>query len=163
MLDDYIQHLKECDNKSLMARIYGIYSIKTSVYDTVYVMLMQNTAHLKDKNNPQMWFDIKGSSINRKVEFSSENRKWWTKKGKIKGYKKVMKDMNFEEINKDLNYTLVNFSNEQKDEFRHMLEQDSKFLSKYGIMDYSLLLVLENEPISSKRTSNNFDLKGTLK
>jgi hypothetical protein len=61
-----------------------------------------------------MWFDIKGSSINRKVEFSKENRKWWkrTKKGKIMGYKKVMKDMNFEEINKDLNYTLVNFSNE---------------------------------------------------
>ena len=66
------------------------------------------------------------------------------------GYKKVMKDMNFEEINKDLNYSLVNFSNEKKDELRSILEQDSLFLSKYGIMDYSLLLVLENEPISSK-------------
>jgi 1-phosphatidylinositol-4-phosphate 5-kinase len=40
MLDDFIAHLKQCDNKSLIARIYGIYSIKTSVYDTVYVMLM---------------------------------------------------------------------------------------------------------------------------
>lgn len=40
MLDAFIEHLKSTDNKSLIARIYGIYSIKTSVYDTVYVMLM---------------------------------------------------------------------------------------------------------------------------
>jgi 1-phosphatidylinositol-4-phosphate 5-kinase len=40
MLDDFILHLKKCNNKSIIARIYGIYSIKTSVYDTVYVMLM---------------------------------------------------------------------------------------------------------------------------
>jgi len=30
-------------------------------------------------------------------------------------------------------------------------------------MDYSLLLVLENEPISDKQKAENFDLKGTMK
>jgi hypothetical protein len=32
MLDDYIEHIKASDNKSLLARIYGIFTIETDVF-----------------------------------------------------------------------------------------------------------------------------------
>ena len=41
ILDDYIAHLnKSKDNSSLLARIYGIYSIKTNVFAPLTVMIM---------------------------------------------------------------------------------------------------------------------------
>ena len=40
MLDDYINHLIRTDNKSLIARIYGIFTIKSSLYDDVDIMVM---------------------------------------------------------------------------------------------------------------------------
>ena len=75
---------------------------------------------LRDKNYPRLVFDIKGSSINRKVQFNGSIKKWWLKKGN-KGCKKGMKDMNFVEINKDLNCQLLNLSNELKDKFQTMI------------------------------------------
>ena len=32
MLDDYIDHLKATENNSLLARIYGIFTVKTNYY-----------------------------------------------------------------------------------------------------------------------------------
>ena len=44
MLDEYIGHLKKSkDNQSLLARIYGMYNIKTNVFAPLTVMIMQNT------------------------------------------------------------------------------------------------------------------------
>ena len=40
MLDDMIKHFKECENKSLLARIYGIFTIKTNVFKKVDVIIM---------------------------------------------------------------------------------------------------------------------------
>lgn len=33
MLDKYIQHMKNTDNKSLIARIYGLFTIKTNYFE----------------------------------------------------------------------------------------------------------------------------------
>lgn len=43
MLDDFIEHLAVTDNKSLLARIYGIFTIKSNKYDDLDVIIMQNT------------------------------------------------------------------------------------------------------------------------
>lgn len=40
MLDDYIDHLKETDNKSLLARIYGIFRVKTPYFAKLEVIVM---------------------------------------------------------------------------------------------------------------------------
>jgi hypothetical protein len=40
MLDDYVKHIKSLGNKSLIARIYGIFSIKTNQFATLDVMIM---------------------------------------------------------------------------------------------------------------------------
>lgn len=40
MLPDMIEHFKETKNKSLLCRIYGVYTIKTSFYEPVDIILM---------------------------------------------------------------------------------------------------------------------------
>lgn len=44
MLDDLIIHFEKTENKSLLARIYGIFTIKTSVFAPVDFIIMENTA-----------------------------------------------------------------------------------------------------------------------
>jgi len=44
MLPNYIDHiLNTTDNLSLMARIYGVFRLKSKVFDEIYLMIMQNT------------------------------------------------------------------------------------------------------------------------
>ena len=54
-----------------------------------------------------------------------------------------MKDLNFIEINQDLNQTLINFPEEKIAEYSKIMDNDSTFLKNHGLMDYSLLLVIE--------------------
>lgn len=49
MIDQYIDHLKETDNKSLIARIYGIFRLKTAYFSPLEVIIMQNTSSYIDK------------------------------------------------------------------------------------------------------------------
>lgn len=44
LLPNYMDHiLKTTNNCSLMARIYGVFRIKSKVFDEIYLMVMQNT------------------------------------------------------------------------------------------------------------------------
>ena len=74
ILDNYIDHINKTNNKSLMARIYGIYTIKTNYFDPLDIIVMQNTSNLRSKRNNKMTFDLKGSFINRK---SQVEPKFW--------------------------------------------------------------------------------------
>lgn len=48
MLDDLIIHFKNTGNLSLIARIYGVYTIRSSAFEAVDVLVMQNTVMKKD-------------------------------------------------------------------------------------------------------------------
>jgi 1-phosphatidylinositol-4-phosphate 5-kinase len=89
MLDKMYQHFLETQNKSIIAKIYGLYSIKSNFFDEVTIYVMQNT--LKNENE-MMLFDLKGSLYKRIVPFKE---KWWNTK---KSHKKCMKDLNYLEI-----------------------------------------------------------------
>jgi hypothetical protein len=73
MLDDYIGHIEESTHrrKSLLARIYGIFSIHTSQFGTLDVMIMENTARMRDADNRLYQFDLKGSSVKRYTQFNT--------------------------------------------------------------------------------------------
>ena len=43
MLDGLIKHFKKTNNKSLIARVYGLFTIKTNLFANLDVMIMQNT------------------------------------------------------------------------------------------------------------------------
>ena len=71
MLDKMYAHFIETQNKSILAKIYGLYSIKSNFFDEVTIYVMQNT--LKNENE-SMLFDLKGSLYKRLVPFKE---KWW--------------------------------------------------------------------------------------
>lgn len=96
MLDDYIDHIFKTSNKSLLARIYGIFTIKTDYFDPLDIIVMQNTSQLRNKSNDKLIFDMKGSTIGRKVGFGPSENKFWLKK---LNFKKCLKDLNYLEMN----------------------------------------------------------------
>ena len=51
ILDEYIFHIRDTKNKSLLARIYGVFTIHSEGLVPVDVMIMQNTSRLLDKSN----------------------------------------------------------------------------------------------------------------
>lgn len=76
MMDDMIKHYKKYPS-SLIARIYGIFTLKSEYFDPIEVMIMKNTA-FANEGNSKMTFDIKGSTMNRFVhvpdqQFNADN------------------------------------------------------------------------------------------
>ena len=51
MLDDMIVHLKNC-KQSLLVRIYGIFTLKTKIFGSVDIILMENTFQSRNRANP---------------------------------------------------------------------------------------------------------------
>ena len=98
MLDSLIQHYEETKNQSLLARIYGIYTIRTKLFVPMTVMVMQNTVLLNNKNMKGLSFDLKGSLVNR---FTSCKDYGLPKSNGKLNYPSLMKDENFIRINKD--------------------------------------------------------------
>ena len=109
------------------------------MFEEVSILIMENSVKLQCKKNPKMLFDLKGSVYHRKVKFEGDETKWWLNSF---GQKKGMKCRNFVEINEDFNRTLVNIENTE--EIQQVVKADAEFLKKWGIMDYSFLLVIEN-------------------
>jgi 1-phosphatidylinositol-4-phosphate 5-kinase len=66
MLDDLIHHFV-VNRNSLIARIYGIFTIKSNVFAPLDLIVMQNTARHQFKKSLTLEFDLKGSTNNRKV------------------------------------------------------------------------------------------------
>ena len=77
IIDDLIKHVKKSKNKTLLAKIYGLYTIKTNVFADLEVIVMQNVAYSQDKKNAKMVFDLKGSTYMRKTKLA--NKQFWLK------------------------------------------------------------------------------------
>lgn len=97
MLDQMIEHFRSTNNQSLIARIYGVFTIKTNMYAPLSIIVMQNTSMLKNSKNKNMIFDIKGSIANRKVTMGSQ--KEFNQVLSTLSHNKVLKDLNYLEIN----------------------------------------------------------------
>ena len=46
ILDDLIKHFEKTKNKSLLAKIYGMFTIKTNVFHKVDIIIMENTSKM---------------------------------------------------------------------------------------------------------------------
>ena len=98
MIDDFIHHLEvTTENKSLLARIYGIFTIQSKLLGKIDIIVMQNTAQLIDRDgvrNCCLEFDLKGSLFKRLTKFNHLALKvnYY--------YPKTLKDKNFLDIKK---------------------------------------------------------------
>jgi 1-phosphatidylinositol-4-phosphate 5-kinase len=136
MMDDLIKHYED-NSSSLLARIYGIFTLKSTHFDPIDIIIMKNTAY-SNKSNQKMCFDLKGSTKGRHTNlpdkrFSHKNF----------NQSKVLKDLNYMYINKSLNYKLLKLTGRDHKDLLETIEKDSKFLREHNLMDYSLLLVIE--------------------
>ena len=151
MLDDLILHYIATDNQSLIARIYGVCKVTSKSFAPFYIVIMQNTCLYEHKK--RLVFDLKGSTVGRKTQVET---KFW-KEGM--NCDKVLKDINFGEIQADLKRQLFKCGDEKKLDILDILKRDSMFLSKRNIMDYSLLLVIEDfaqaSPLMSLNVTNS--------
>ena len=109
MLNDYIQHIRETNNKSLLARIYGIYTIQTNMFAPLDVIVMQNTCKLVSKSSSILTFDLKGSLYKRisRLPISQYNEVL-----RQRDCQKVLKDLNYLELNKDTSGCFLDLSPE---------------------------------------------------
>jgi len=76
MSKSMLSHFKTNKN-SIIARIYGLYSLKTNVYGPLNFIIMQNTAKVTDINNEVMTFDVKGSTVGRQVKLPVKEQGFW--------------------------------------------------------------------------------------
>ena len=73
---------------------------------------------------------MKGSTTNRKSVNKKKNN--------------ILKDVNFLEIQRENDKKLINIDNFVKESIQKIIKIDSKFLRDNNILDYSLLLTIEN-------------------
>lgn len=93
------------------------------------LLLMANCAHCGPLI--ENVFDLKGSIINRNVEEWSENTD-------------CLKDVNLLEIVKEKKF--LNFQRKDMRDVMKIMFKDCKYLNSRNLMDYSLLLIIENNP-----------------
>ena len=74
---------------------------------------------------------------------------------------KILKDLNLEEMQSDLKRQLFEGPFEQKKEILSILKADSMFLRKQNIMDYSLLLAIEDHEQTEDLSINSRDNEDT--
>ena len=85
-----------------------------------------------------MTFDMKGSTYKR----LSKVGKFWRQ---CLDQKKVLKDMNYMAITQDIGKRVMDLNCDQSMTLAYIVQADSEFLCNHGLMDYSLLLVIETK------------------
>ena len=118
----------------------------------VNLLVMANTI----KHNNVSWiknvFDLKGSIINRSVKITPKIKPTST-----------LKDVNMQRIKQESlidRIDFLKFKKEDIDQINRMIEIDTKLMSDFKLMDYSLLFAIEKIPRSyRKRFSSKISLK----
>ena len=92
-------------------------------------MLMENTLQLKDSKRQKFVYDLKGSTYNRIT------------KGRLTN-KTIRKDLDWVR-DKKLNTRMLSLSNVNNQILLKVLRRDVAYLKQKGLLDYSLLLAVE--------------------
>ena len=71
---EYLYNHFNKNKDSLLAKIFGIYTVKIGWYDPVHLILMANTIKFQDLNDIVYKFDLKGSSMDRYVKITKKTK-----------------------------------------------------------------------------------------
>jgi len=128
---NYYHHLIK-HKDSIIARIFGIFTVNKEKLQPVHLILMDNTVTLQGKKLVYM-FDLKGSFANRE-----------TKVGKKHNPSNTLKDINL--LNVKMQKNIMKFSKADSESIMEVIKRDVPILKNGNIMDYSLLLAIEENP-----------------
>jgi 1-phosphatidylinositol-4-phosphate 5-kinase len=99
LIPSYYLHVKEYP-QSLLARVYGIYTLHMEGLKDINIILMGNTLRWQNRSDISKIYDLKGSTFNREVKLTS----------KIKATS-TLKDVNF--LNTSREHQEINLSERQ--------------------------------------------------
>ena len=133
MIKEY--HSRIRDTKSLLCRIYGLFEIDLNDKGNIHVLLQKNMDDLPSETKI-ITFDLKGSTVDRQC--INENDINLPYNDIINKYKNcVLKDIDLEILK--MNFLL---QNKNAKNLKLCIEKDTKFLEKFGVTDYSLLVFI---------------------
>ena len=113
--------------KSFIAKIYGMFEVHIDS-EKYYYIAMENLLFGLDATSNLKIYDLKGSETNRYIANSKANQ--------------VLFDTNFKI---DQNGEPLSLNYQDKDFLSEAIENDTEFLSKHNLIDYSLLLIIDNK------------------
>jgi hypothetical protein len=123
---------------SLICFPIGMFQVKMLGFVPIHLVVLPNLA--KDVSGRCYKFDLKGSTYSRKV--MKPKQKY--------DFKSTLKDLDLIQLLQK-RPGMLNFQPETVHRYLSSLENDTNFLSSLGIMDYSLLLIVE-ERFNSRAT-----------
>ena len=100
-------------------------------YDEVYLILMGNCLKFENKYDITRVYDLKGSKVKRNVKTNNALSST------------TLKDINFMQNKRYMQE--VNLNAEDARDLLKVLRKDSEMLAAHEIMDYSVLLGIENK------------------
>jgi 1-phosphatidylinositol-4-phosphate 5-kinase len=107
LLRPFYNYLASRSGKTLIAKIYGLFSIRTSMYAPMDFVVMENVSRLNNQENFKVTFDMKGSTFRRYANLQNKQKQFWKRKLDCSG---VLKDLNFLEISKAIGNKLLDLS-----------------------------------------------------
>jgi len=125
----YVQANKNSEKASFLCPILGIYEIKVGGEQAKYLVIMDN-----------LFYGLENSSISLKVYDLKGSRKNRLRKEDIKGT--TLMDTNFD---LERNGDLLAIRDHKKLDFFEVLDRDCRFLMDQKIVDYSLLLIIDQK------------------
>ena len=142
----YYAHMQN-NPDSVIVRLYGLHKVRLArLQRYIAVVVMENLFYNEENLKMHERYDLKGSTIGRRVLKGNKNSK--------DKYKKTLKDLDFT--------STVSVGQESKQQLLEQLRSDVEFLSELQIMDYSLLLGIHHHTKdgSTHQRSMNIDIDG---
>lgn len=139
----YYSHIQKYPD-SVIVKFYGLHKVRLArLQKYITVVVMDNLFYNKENLKMHERYDLKGSTIGRKVLKGSQK----------KSAGKCLKDL-------DLT-TTMSIGSEAKEHLLEQLQEDVNFLSSLNIMDYSLLLGIHyHRDGSVHQRSMNIEIDG---
>ena len=121
----------------LIAQVYGIYEFKIQFQPAICLMVMKNSIQkVFQCSQISFTFDLKGSKIGRQVLENSTN--------KVKFKSLTLKDQDLLYLLKQFDSQLLCINQCDRRKIIQAIKADTQFLASKNIMDYSLLLAVED-------------------
>jgi len=76
MLNSFISHLVIQGGRSMIAKIFGLFTLKSKLFAPLDFIIMENVTRMDNKANHRVTFDLKGSIRHRKVNLKT---RFWNK------------------------------------------------------------------------------------
>ena len=130
MFKSYFEHVN-CFKNSLLARVYGVYSIQMDDKEPVYVLMMGNTKPCESKYIKKM-FDLKGSMVQRET-FKDLDKNT-----------NALKDKNLLKLTNE--EAFIRMYHEDVQQILDQMAKDISLVSQFNLMDYSLLFTVAFNP-----------------